>query len=147
MSSKVVKFIEFLDMGIFPGTVLFAYGYEYDALIGTIDQQYKKKVWASNQPFWSLGIRDDKDLIDKGNYMALRRVLSHGNTGEEKVLFYLIIKEQFKFTDYDMCKLAHELVHICQFFLPDILDRNREIEAEAYLHTHLMEQALKHLRK
>lgn len=61
-------------------------------------------------------------------------------------MFYIYIGEEFKFTDYEYCKLAHEVLHICQFLLPDFLDRNREFESEAYLHTHLMEQCLKAIR-
>lgn len=61
--------------------------------------------------------------------------------------FFFIIIPRFDFDDDDcFVKLAHEIVHICQFFLPDVLNRNTEIECEAYLHTHIMRQALKKLR-
>jgi hypothetical protein len=38
----------------------------------------------------------------------------------------------------NMITLAHELLHLCQEFLPMFLDRDVEHEAEAYFHTNLM---------
>jgi len=61
-------------------------------------------------------------------------------------LFYIILTEEFDFSDYAYCKLAHEVLHICQFILPDILNRDREYECEAYLHTHIMMQCLNQIR-
>ena len=58
----------------------------------------------------------------------------------------IIFIKIFDFSDWSMCTLAHECLHITQFMLPEILDRNREYECEAYLHTHIMEQALNKLR-
>lgn len=67
--------------------------------------------------------------------------------GDKVVKFYfLYIKNPFGFTDQEMCELAHECVHLCQHVLPDYLDRNKEMECEAYLHTHLMSQCLKTFR-
>lgn len=93
-----------------------------------------------------LGLRDDKKLFDSCGYLACKRIIKNVKTGETKTLFYIFIKGEFKFTDYEMVKLAHECLHICQFSLPDILDRDKENEAEAYLHSHLMHQILKLLR-
>lgn len=86
-------------------------------------------------------IRDDKELIERAHMVVMKR------THSGRTYFYLVINADFKFTDYCYCKLAHEITHLCQFYLPDVLNRNQEWEAEAYLHTHLMEQALVHLRK
>lgn len=144
---KVIKKIEFLNMGCYPGTVLFSVGFSYKELKNTIDKQYKIGRWKDEDRLWLRGIENEDKLLNSGTYFALKRELINEKIGLEKTLYYIIITEQFKFTDYEMCKLAHEIIHICQFFLPDILDRNKEIEAEAYLHTHLMQQSLKILRK
>jgi hypothetical protein len=138
MAKKSNKIIRYLNTGIFPGTVMFSCGFDYDFII-----KFYKKHKATD---WLSGLEGDKNLIDGGNYFSLYRELYNTKTGESKHLYYIILKKQFTFTDYEMCVLAHEIVHICQFFLKDILDRNKEIEAEAYLHTHLMQQCLKELR-
>lgn len=138
MAKKSNKIIRYLNMGIFPGTVMFSCGFDYDYIV-----KFYKKHKAKD---WLLGLQGDKELIDGGNFFALHREIYNSKTGENKHLYYIILKQQFTFTDYEMCILAHEIVHVCQFFLKDILDRNKEIEAEAYLHTHLMQQCLKELR-
>lgn len=107
-------------------------GFDYHKLIEELDKNENKE--------WANGIREAGNLISNANWIALHR------ESEGIHLFYIIIKPLFDFSDKHMCYLAHECLHICQFFLKDILDRNREYEAEAYLHTHLMQQALKHLR-
>lgn len=143
-----LKVIDFLNFGIFPGTVLFSVGNSYSELVETIEEEYTAGRWEaeSGHKLWSLGISDDEKLLTSGTYFALKRELENKKENLEKTLFYIIITEQFTFTDYEMCKLAHEITHLLQFHLPTILDRNREIEAEAYTHTHLMMQCLKILR-
>lgn len=42
----------------------------------------------------------------------------------------------------NMVTLAHELLHLCQEFLPTFLDRDVEHEAEAYFHTNLMNKII-----
>jgi hypothetical protein len=129
----MIATLNWLDAGIFPVTVLISYNFDYDELIKLLKQKRATD--------WYNGLSDDKELIDNGNYFGLYR------TFNEKKLFYIILTEEFKFTDYEYCKLAHEVLHICQFMLQDILDRDREYECEAYLHTHLMNQCLKTIRK
>ncbi len=38
----------------------------------------------------------------------------------------------------NMRTLAHEVLHLCQEFLPQFLNRDEEMEAEAYFHSHVM---------
>lgn len=133
------KELAWLDCGIFPVVVMFSCGFSYDEVVKLLK---KKKA-----EHWLIGLGEDKDLVDKSNYLAMRRDIEYKKTGEKKTMFYIFIGQLFKFTDYEMAKLAHEVLHICQYSLPDILDRNKEHEAEAYLHTHLMRQCLKILRK
>lgn len=129
----------FLDAGIFPATICFNCGFTYDEIIALLK---KKKA-----DEWVLPIENDKALVDSGNNFALARHMTNTKTGKQVSFFYIILIQRFKFTDYEMCVLAHEILHICQFFLKDVLDRNKETEAEAYFHTYLMENILKILRK
>lgn len=133
------KFISFLDTGIFTATVMFCVGYGYDEIITRL-KKYKNDKW-------HITLRGDKDFWDSPNYAAMRRTADNIVTGESVTSFVIKIRDSFEFTDYEYCKLAHECLHICQYLLPDFLDRNQENEAEAYLHTHLMNQCLIELRK
>ena len=134
--------LKFLDTGIFPGTVLFCYNYTYDKLIERLHKV--EKQYGSTG--WSVGIEYDKDLMEKTQKLAMKREVNHPDFGE-RTLFYIWWTDEFKFEDYDYYALAHECLHICQFYLPDLLERNREFEAEAYLHTHLMKQCLQAIRE
>lgn len=134
---KKIQLLDFLDCGIFPPTIMFSVGLSYEEVIEIL----KKK----NAEDWVSGINQDKQLFNNCNYLSGKRIVVN-SSGKEKILFFIFIKGQFLFTDYEYCKLAHEILHICQFSLPDILDRDKEHEAEAYLHTHLMNQCLKLIR-
>lgn len=133
-----MRIIQSIDFGIFPGFCLFAYNYSYDELIKALNKKPENG--------WAKAISTDRELIEGGSYFALRRTLVHPKH-REKDYFYIIITEEFKFTGDEVCKLAHECLHICQFYLPAILDRDREREAEAYFHTHIMKQCLKAMHK
>ena len=137
IKKKSDRHIYWLDTGIFPATVMFSCGFTYDEIMVELK---KKKATA-----WIEGISKDKELIDNGKYFSLSRNLE--NTKNDISLFYIILKPRFTFTDFEMCILAHEILHTCQFLLPAILNRDREVEAEAYLHTYLMENILKILIK
>lgn len=127
------KQLHCLNTGIFPAKVLFCTGFTYDEFVKELRKQ-KAGEWAE-------ALKRDKALIDGGKNFALKRTIEGGAT-----YFYIIFTNPFQFKDWWYCKLAHEVLHICQFLLPDMLDRDREYECEAYLHTHLMEQALNKLR-
>lgn len=129
--------IQWVDTGIFPATIMFIHRFEYDEVMAHL-----KKTKAVK---WHMGLSESKSLIDGGEYFGLKRTVF--KKGEKDVeLFYVWLKKPFLFTDWCYCKLAHEVLHICQFLLPAFLDRDREYECEAYLHTHIMEQCLNHLR-
>lgn len=125
--------IQPLNFGIFYGHCMFACGFEADDILKITSK------WKGDRADWHkcLVVNDD---IHASKYVAMHRELNG------KHYYYIIYKPHFRFTDDDYLRLAHEVLHICQFYLPDVLDRNREIEAEAYLHTHLMQQCLTHIR-
>lgn len=130
-----------LNTGIFPATVLFCYGMKHEEICA------KLLTWDRRIRYWHAGIKDEDGYFKKNDTwgFVLKRVVFKGK--EEKTLFYIVLKNEFKFKDFDYISLAHEVTHLCQFILADILDRNKEIEAEAYLHTHLMGLCLKAIRQ
>lgn len=136
MKKAPAKIMEVIDMGIFPAKVLFVKGFTYEEAVKELTRQKCKE--------WKLGISTDKELIKEGTCLALSRLIEKGKEPPIKLLYIFI--PSFNFSDYDMCKLAHEVLHICQFAMPDFLDMEREFEAVAYVHTYLMRKCLKMLR-
>jgi hypothetical protein len=56
----------------------------------------------------------------------------------------IILKYGFKPSNpAHMTTLSHEVLHLCQEFLPTFLDRNLEKEAEAYFHSYIVEKIYK----
>lgn len=140
MNKKTAKspcVIEWLDTGIFPFSICFSCGFTYKEIM-----KHFKKLKADD---WASGLKEYEYLFNpKYNGFAIKNEVFKGK--QEKTLFYLILPNQFEFTDRNYITLAHEIVHLCQFMLPDILKRDKEIEAEAYLHSHIMGQCLTVLR-
>lgn len=132
---KKISLIDWLNLGMFDGTILLSVGYTHADLCA-----YLKKIKAEG---WLNAIKDTE--ITKENWYALRRVVENIKTGEKTNYLFIIIP-RFEFLDNDFVLLAHEVLHIVAFYLPDLMDRNREYECEAYLHTHIMRQALNKIR-
>lgn len=136
---KSNKIIRWFDAGIWPASIVFCCGFSYDEII-----KHFSKVKANG---WATGISQDKAFIDSDNYFALKRTVENKVTGKEVTYFYIIFRNQFDFSDFAFCTLAHEVLHICQFMLPDMTNMEREYEAVAYTHTYIMQSILKELRK
>lgn len=122
----------YLNTGIFRPIILFSCGYDFDEIIDVL-----KKTGAEE---WIGGIKDERNFIQKGHAYAMQREV------DGIFYYYIIIRDSFDFEDESYCTLAHEVLHIVQFVLLDILDRDREFECEAYLHTHIMSQCLQQIR-
>lgn len=136
---KSNRIIKWFDAGIWPASIVFCCGFTYDEII-----KHFKKVKADG---WITAISQDKKFIDSDKYFALKRTVTENKTGREVTYFYIIFRNEFDFSDYMYCTLAHEVLHICQFMLPDMTNMEREYEAVAYTHTYLMQNILKELRK
>jgi hypothetical protein len=128
--------ISTLNCGIFDAKILFSVNYTYDELVAVLKKQRCFD--------WLKGIEDDKAHFEDENchrFASLRIV-------KGVHFYYIIFTSPFKWDDKDYCSLAHEVLHICQFILPQYLgDVMREMECFAYTHTHIMQQCLKELRK
>lgn len=139
IKKKSDKIIRWMNAGIWPATVMLSVGFNYDEIIA-----HCNKVKADG---WQKAIENDRNLIEGGNNFCLRRDMENVKTGKTVTFFYVILKNQFDFSDYSFCVLAHELYHLCQFMMKDFLDPEREWESVAYTHTYFMETILKELRK
>jgi hypothetical protein len=77
----------------------------------------------------------DKDGGGNGNGVYIYRKSPDKNCK----LRMVILKYGFSPTNPEnMRTLAHEMLHVCQEFLSQFLDRDEEMEAEAYFHSYLM---------
>lgn len=133
------KVIGFIDCGIFPGDILFACGMSHAEIVKYLSKSGDKE-WISGLSEYQIRIDDNLSMGD-----AICVTVENQRTREIRHLQYIILTK-FNFSDYHYCILAHEVLHICQFYLKDILNRQNETEAEAYFHTHVMSQCLELLR-
>jgi hypothetical protein len=59
----------------------------------------------------------------------------------DKRIYIMVMRAGFNpYDPENMVSLAHEIIHLCQTFLPKYFDRNNEMENEAYFHSHIMRQ-------
>lgn len=136
--NKKIRILDFLNNGIYPGHILFSVGYTF--------KEIHDKLLKMKYTDYAIGIKDRELKHKQVTGTAFSVELIEDDTGEERTLFYIVLQE-FNFTDDDYCVLAHEIVHICQFYLKFInVNRNNEVESDAFYHTHLMKQCLKLLR-
>lgn len=131
---KRKPFIVTLNTGIFSAPVVFSVGFKYDEMIKKLGKE------------WADPLAEDKELIDNGSCFALKRSVQI-NKRQTCDFYYIIFDDEFTFSDTDMCLLAHEIHHICTFYLRDLLDITKEFECVAYTHSHLMKQCLEALRE
>lgn len=138
MSKK--KVISFIDFGIFPGSVCLSNGYKVLDLIKEIKKRNKKDK--SYKPF--LLAIENIDKTDGSRWSAYHQVIRIKKY--DYFVYFIIITDPFLFLDGSYTNLAHEVLHIIQWLLPRLLNRQKEAEAEAYLHSHIMDQCLLALR-
>jgi hypothetical protein len=139
MAAKKTKpIICWINHGVYPGSTMFIYKKSHDEVC-----KHLKKLKAID---WLVCVENDELMLKPEQWFCGRRVFYNSKTKEERTLFFIRIATEFYFNDRAYVTLAHEVLHLCQFFLPDLMDRNKEIEAEAYFHTYMMEQCLKAIR-
>lgn len=123
----------FIDHGIFPGYTYFSCGMSYEEMIEDIK---KNKDLLD----WTKALEPYKDMIGNQSGLAIKTNIN------DNIYFFIILRNVFNFSDEDYIILAHECLHVSQFFMPIVLERDREIEAEAYFHSHLMRNCLDIIR-
>lgn len=135
--NKTVRVLHWIPMGMFPATLCFSSGFSYEELVDLLKKK-KSNDWLSALE----GNPIHKEAGNCGSQVTMENL----KTKEAIRYYFVIMKSPFEFSDRNYCVLAHEILHVCQFFLPTILNREKEYESEAYLHTYLMEQCLKSIR-
>lgn len=139
-AKKTTKLLTGLSHGIFPGATALLMGYTYEEALKDLSPDWRRCLDASDRSFFE----------NSAGACLHREVISTDKSGKEsqRINYYFLILRDFNFTDKDFVILAHELLHLCQFFLPSVnVERDKEIECEAYFHTHMMTQALEEIRK
>lgn len=131
----MAKAFAILNFGSFSGDICFSAGYSHEELLAALKRKRKTAL--------AFSCAHHKDLFHP--QCALET--SVDDDGVITYYYFIFIEAEFDFSDHDMVMLAHEVLHVCQFRLPKMLDRDREYECEAYTHTHIMNQCLKELRK
>lgn len=139
---KQVSIIHQCNAGIWPCVgIMFVQGFSYEEMV--------KEFVNDNCKDWAEGIKHDKELIDSAKYLALRRIIPGDDADPRPTdLYYIILQDPFNHEPMEYARLAHEVIHICQFLF-EICNAHpiEEKEAFAYTHTHIMEQVLTQINK
>lgn len=137
---KSQKILVWLNNGCYPGHTMFSCGYTPDELIN------KLKRGNEDAYVWKVAVEERKEMLERVVWCAYSSEVYISKSSSPIHVTGIFLKNRFEFKDDDFVKLSHEITHICQFFLPEFLDRDKEHEAEAYFHSHLMTQCLERLR-
>lgn len=136
-----IKIIDWMNFGSFPGFFMFTMGFNYDQIHNRLSKMKDAKEWL-------VAFESAEDLFrSKAWGSASQRTVVNTRTNDEKKFHFLHIRSNFDFSDFDMIALAHEAVHLCSFYLSDLMDPIKENEAFAYTHSHVMRQILQCIRK
>lgn len=116
-----------LNHGIFHGATMF--------VIGGTAKEAVEKLEPDNE--W---IEPLKDVSDE-NFQNTNGVCSFREVNGVKY-YFIFLHKGFDHKPESYVTLSHEILHLCQFLLPDFINRDVEHEAEAYFHSHIMSQCL-----
>lgn len=128
------KAFVFIKNGIFHGYTLFVCGYSYKQMLDRLNE-YEEKSW-----FNAVNHSKAKELFEDAHACCRVEI-------NDSINFPIVfIRNGFRNKRDDFVVLAHELIHLNQFYLSDFIDRNKEIECEAYFHTYMMNECLNALK-
>ena len=129
-----------MNFGTLPGYVMVLVNEDWKSAI----EAATKKLKRANNKGWQLFLDDIKDDALSAEFalgMAFKRKNAHG-------IYYGLFMRGFDFNNPKYhTALAHEIVHLCQYHLPDFMHRDLEHEFEAYTHSHLMDQFYAEIKK
>jgi hypothetical protein len=137
---KSQKILVWLNNGCYPGDIMFSCGYSTEELIKILKRR------GEDCYEWMIAVEECSENINNHKFCAYSTQVKISKSKEPINVSGIFLRDVFRFTDMEYTSLAHEILHICQFLLPEYLDRNKEVEAEAYYHSHLMWQCLWALR-
>lgn len=122
------KAFTYIKNGSFSGELLFVCGYEYHELIEKL---------LNEPPYYLDTVIKEARFIEE-NENGTFQIMTEG-----KHSAYLILIKSFDGSSFDISTIAHEVVHLCQFtFEACGVNREKEIEAEAYHHDFILRECL-----
>ena len=71
---------------------------------------------------------ENNEVFKNSSNTGSRVTLEEVKSGRQVDYFIIIMKSPFIFSDRQFCILAHEAIHVCQFFLPQVLNIEKEVE-------------------
>jgi len=128
--------VKWIDFSWFEGCVMLSCGNDYEWLLNKYGKIF---------PTWVKPLEEHKSLFDTC-WGFVHRHQWKREDGKQMAHFWLIIKDPFTFSDEDMVNLAHEVLHVAQFVLSEKINRDQDVEFEAYFHSYIMRECLKALR-
>lgn len=142
--AKTHSVVHWLNHGCYPGYTCLIYAMKHKEAREVIKETYKDDNTAESERDWLFAF----DVLDENNFKP------SGNSGfcsyvtledgdDLKILRFIWINN-FDFTTESYAMIAHEVMHLCQFFLPTITP-DREKEMEAHFHTYMMTQIIDYI--
>lgn len=133
---KGIKSFFPINFGSFSGTCLVSCGLSIKYI--------RKHLKKNKNGDWRKGLKETEEFSSTQLAWGIRIKVRYKKA--DRHLYYILLKNPWKYTEENYITLAHEAVHICQFVLRDIMNRDEEIECEAYLHSHIMTQVLNKIK-
>lgn len=128
----------FVKLGHFPGHCLVSYNMTYSELCSSL----KRKKY----PDWIAALNGDEKRFEDDTCYAMWRSISKG--GKTSHRFFILLKDYIRLNDFGYTTIAHEVFHIVQFVSQYVSACViEEKESSAYLHSHLMTEAIKVVRE
>jgi hypothetical protein len=130
--------LTFLNFGIVPGHCMFVCGMDEKQALKRFRKEY---LSCDDSDVWDKSLSNiiEDESVTTNFYACDATFVKDGRNHRTYFIFF---KEEWGGTDGSYVILAHEVLHVVQFFSAHVFDRTKEIEFEAYLHTHLMSQCL-----
>lgn len=124
-----------IDFGMFKNEVLVALNCNYDQLLQWVTKNADKLYLATVKD------EDNALIIKNGSGLTVCQTFSHPKHYDQ-TRYIIWLRSLDMRSNYDISVLFHEITHLSQFFLPKVLDRNKEIEAEAYFVGYVAKQIM-----
>lgn len=127
------------DFGIFPGHYVFVLGISFEETIAILEAQDCDEWIASAE----------KDGGEAWDHPWITFYNTVKNEKGEEIKCHWIMLHEFRGSNGDYSKLAHECIHLVYHRLhhPGTLDIRVEEECFAYLHTYIMETILSKIKE
>lgn len=130
------KIIKFIDLGTYPGHFLFAVGMSHKEIC----QWLKRNRYVAHLS--GLDNPETKQLMGECYGLTLKRPSTNSKNGVKYDGYTVLLREFNRKNNDHITVLAHELLHLTQFYLGERVDRTVEYECEAYFHGYVFRKCL-----